>query len=224
MNILAEVTKQHLKKNIPDLHIGDTIRVHQKIRDIDAKGKERERIQIFEGIVIARKHGNGIEGTFTVRKIAAGGIGVERVFPLHSPHIVKIERVKSAKVRRSKLYFLRDFRSSAMRLPKERRNKTVWEEKGAEAEIEALKEEAAEAAVEAAEEKAEEEETEIEKLKESHSAAASASVKTSADRSRDKKTEEADTKAQESKTTEVSADKKSTQTSDTAKEKPETKV
>jgi large subunit ribosomal protein L19 len=156
MNILAEITKSHLKKNVPALKIGDTVRIHQKIRDIDAKGKERERIQIFEGIVIARKHGNGIEGTFTVRKIAAGGIGVERVFPLHSPQIVKIERVKSATVRQSKLYYLRDVKSAAMRLRKETRTPEVWEEKGAEAEIEALKEETAAAAEAAAEEKAEE--------------------------------------------------------------------
>jgi large subunit ribosomal protein L19 len=160
MNILAEVTKKHLKKNVPDLKIGDTIRVHQKIRDIDAKGKDRERIQIFEGIVIARKHGNGIEGTFTVRKIAAGSIGVERVYPLHSPNVVKIERLKSADVNQSKLYYLRDLRASQMRLRKETANKTVWEEKGAEEEIEAIKAETAEAAEEAAEEKADEEVTE----------------------------------------------------------------
>lgn len=156
MNILAEITKSHLKKNAPELQIGDTIRVHQKIKDVDAKGKERERVQIYEGIVIARKHGKGIEGTFTVRKIAVGGIGVERVFPLHSPNIVKIERLKSAKVRRSKLYFLRDVKSAAMRLPKEKQNPMMWEEKGAEAEIEALKEETAHAAAENAEAKEEE--------------------------------------------------------------------
>lgn len=162
MNILNEITKPHLKKNVPDLQIGDTIRVHQKIRDVDAKGKDRERVQVFEGIVIAMKHGKGIEGTFTVRKIGAGSIGVERVFPLHSPNIVKIERVKSATVRRSKLYYLRDVRSAAMKLRKETRSTaTHWEEKGAEAEMEALKEEAAEAAAEAAEEKAEEEGTEV---------------------------------------------------------------
>lgn len=166
MNILTEITKQHLKKNVPDLQIGDTVRVHQKIRDIDAKGKERERIQVFEGIVIARKHGNGIEGTFTVRKIAAGSIGVERVFPLHSPFIVKIERLKSAGVRQSKLYYLRDLKSAAMRLPKEKRNLTVWEEKGAEAEIEAMKEETAEAAAANAEEKAEEAEMTTEQVEE----------------------------------------------------------
>lgn len=157
MNILSEITQSHLKKNVPDLQIGDTIRVHQKIKDVDAKGKDRERIQVYEGIVIARKHGNGIEGTFTVRKIAAGGIGVERVFPLHSPNIVKIERLKSAHVRQSKLYYLRDLKSAAMRLRKETRNPMVWEEKGAEAELEAIKEETAQVAAENAEEKAEEE-------------------------------------------------------------------
>lgn len=157
MNILSEITKQHLKKNAPDLQVGDTVRVHQKIRDVDAKGKDRERIQIFEGIVIAMKHGKGIEGTFTVRKIAAGSIGVERVFPLHSPNVVKVERIKTGHVRQSKLYYLRDLRPSAMRLRKETRDTaTTWEEKGAEAEMEAMKEEAAQAAAENAEEKAEE--------------------------------------------------------------------
>jgi large subunit ribosomal protein L19 len=162
MNILAEITKPHLKKNVPDLQIGDTVRVHQKIKDVDAKGKDRERIQVYEGIVIARKHGNGIEGTFTVRKISVGGIGVERVFPLHSPNIVKIERMKSAKVRQSKLYYLRDVKSAAMRLPKESRNTAVWEEKGAEAEIAAMEAETAQVAAENAEEKAEEEAVETE--------------------------------------------------------------
>lgn len=153
MNILAEITQPYLKKNVPALQVGDTVRVHQKIRDIDAKGRDRERIQIFEGIVISRKHGKGIEGTFTVRKIAAAGIGVERVFPLHSPNIVKIERIKSAKVKQSKLYFLRDLKSAAMRLSRETRQATVWEEKGAEAAMEAMKEEAAVAAAISAEEK-----------------------------------------------------------------------
>lgn len=157
MNILAEITKPHLKKNVPDLQIGDTVRVHQKIKDVDAKGKDRERIQVYEGIVIARKHGAGIEGTFTVRKIAVGGVGVERVFPLHSPNIVKIERLKSAKVRQSKLYYLRDVKSAAMRLPKEHRNAAAWEEKGAEEEIAALEAETAAVAAENAEAKAEEE-------------------------------------------------------------------
>lgn len=157
-NILAEITKPHLKKNAPDLSVGDTVRVHQRIKDVDAKGKERERIQVFEGVVIARKHGAGIEGTFTVRKIAAGGIGVERVYPIHSPNIVKIERLKSSRVRQSKLYYLRHIRSATMRLPKEtRETAAIWEEKGAEEEIEALKQETAEAAEANAEVKAEEE-------------------------------------------------------------------
>lgn len=156
MNILAEITKPHLKKNVPTLQVGDSVKVHQKIRDIDAKGRDRERIQIFEGIVIGRKHGSGIEATFTVRKIAAGNIGVERVFPLHSPNIVKIERLKSAKVHQSKLYYLRDVKSAAMRLPKEQRQAMIWEEPSAAAEIEAIKEEAAEAAEQKAEEQAEE--------------------------------------------------------------------
>lgn len=160
MNLLAQITQPHLKKNVPQMRIGDTVRVHQKIKDVDAKGKDRERIQIYEGIVIARKHGSGIEGTFTVRKIAVGGIGVERVFPLHSPNIVKIEQLKSAKVRQSKLYYLRHVKSAAMRLSKEKRQNVVWEEKGAEAEIAALEAETAQVAADNAEMKAEEESNE----------------------------------------------------------------
>lgn len=151
MNIISEITKSHLKKNVPAVRVGDTVRVHQKVRDIDAKGRERERIQIFEGLVIAKKHGNGIEGTFTVRKIAVGSIGVERVFPLHSPLIVKVERLSTARPRQSKLYYMRGLRKT-VRLPRQRRSYVVWEEKGASEEIEAMKEEAAEAAAEKAEE------------------------------------------------------------------------
>lgn len=78
MNILAQITRPHLKQQPAQLRTGDTVRVHQRIRDIDSKGKERERTQIFEGIVIATNNGSGIEGTFTVRKIAAGSIEIGR--------------------------------------------------------------------------------------------------------------------------------------------------
>ena len=99
--LIKAIEAPHLRKNLPSFRIGDTIRVHQRIRE---GGKER--IQVFEGIVIAQKHGQGMSGTFTVRRIASG-VGVERVFPVHSPMIAKIERMRSAKVRRAKLYFLR---------------------------------------------------------------------------------------------------------------------
>lgn len=153
MNILAQITRPHLKQQPAQLRTGDTVRVHQRIRDIDAKGKERERTQIFEGIVIATNNGRGIEGTFTVRKIAAGSIGVERVYPLHSPMITKIEVVKTARVRQSKLYYLRDLRSSAMRLRKEVRVGTTYQEPVA---VEAAPEATPEVAVEEAAPEAEE--------------------------------------------------------------------
>ncbi len=86
---------------MPDIRPGDIIKVHQKIKEGD-----KERIQVFEGVVIARKHGKGISSMITVRKVV-DQVGVERIFPVHSPSIEKIEVVKSSKVRRSKLYYLR---------------------------------------------------------------------------------------------------------------------
>lgn len=97
-------------KKLPDIRPGDTVRVHQKITE---GGKER--IQVFEGLVLARKHGRGIEGTVTLRRVLQG-IGVERIFPLHSPMIEKIEIVKRAKVRRAKLYYLRDAKGKKAKL------------------------------------------------------------------------------------------------------------
>src|SRR5271154_6516597 len=88
------------EKNMPDIRPGDIVKVHQKIKEGD-----KERIQIFEGVVIARKHGKGISSTITVRKVV-DSVGVERIFPVHSPSLAKIEVVKSSKVRRSKLYYL----------------------------------------------------------------------------------------------------------------------
>ena len=93
--------KIQLKKGLPDIRSGDTVRVHQKIKE-----KDKERIQAFEGIVIARKHGKGVSATITVRKVVSG-IWVEKVFPIHSPTIDKIEVLKRGKVRRAKLYYLR---------------------------------------------------------------------------------------------------------------------
>lgn len=98
--LLEQFNKAQLK-NMPEIRPGDTIRVHQKIKEGD-----KERIQIFEGIVIARKHGKGISATITVRK-TVDGIGVEKIFPIHSPSIDKIEVIKHGKARRAKLYYLR---------------------------------------------------------------------------------------------------------------------
>lgn len=94
-------TAPYIKKN-PDIRAGDTVKVYQKIKEGD-----KERIQIFEGLVLAKKHGKEAGSMLTVRKIAQG-VGVERIFPLHSPLIDKIEIVKRTKVRRAKLYYLRD--------------------------------------------------------------------------------------------------------------------
>ncbi len=101
MNAIEQLTAAQIKENAPQLAIGDTVRVHVKIRE-----GERERIQTFEGTVIA-KNNSGVSETFTVRRVAYG-VGVERVFPVHSPNVDKVELVRKGKVRRSKLYYLRD--------------------------------------------------------------------------------------------------------------------
>lgn len=95
------------KEIYPEVQPGNTVRVHQVIREKNIKGEDKTRIQIFEGIVLARKHGEGVNATITVRKIS-NGIGVEKIFPLHSTNVEKIEVVKHVKVRQSKLYFTRD--------------------------------------------------------------------------------------------------------------------
>lgn len=99
---LIEFNKKQLKADVPDIRSGMQIRVHEKIKEGD-----KDRIQVFEGVVLARKHGKGINATITVRSVVAG-VGVEKVWPLHSPKIAKIEILRTPTVRRSKLYFLRD--------------------------------------------------------------------------------------------------------------------
>ena len=101
MDLIQELNKQTLSAEAPKVRIGDTVRVHVKVKE-----GSRERIQVFEGTVIAKKHG-GINETFTVRRVAHG-CGIERVFPLHSPTVEKVELVRNGKVRRAKLYYLRD--------------------------------------------------------------------------------------------------------------------
>ncbi|MEK7124381.1 MAG: 50S ribosomal protein L19 [Patescibacteria group bacterium] len=125
--------KLNMNAKLPQIHPGDSVKVHQKIKEVetDKKGKGekiKERIQIFEGVVIAAKHGKGISGTITVRKVI-DGVGVERIFPLHSPAISKIEVVKSSKVRRSKLYYLRTARGKKAKLKKKEFAQAIAEEK-----------------------------------------------------------------------------------------------
>jgi len=96
------------KAKYEDLKPGLTIRVYQKIKELNAKGEERERIQYYEGIIIAKRHGREAGATITVRKIS-DGVGVEKIFPLNLPTITKIEIKKQAKVRRAKLYYLRNY-------------------------------------------------------------------------------------------------------------------
>ncbi len=97
--------KTQLKKEVPDIRPGDVVRIHLKLPEKTKKGGEKT--QVFEGLVIARKHGKGINSTFTVRKIS-DGIGVERIFPIFCPSITKIEIIKRSKVRRAKLYYMRE--------------------------------------------------------------------------------------------------------------------
>ena len=101
MNLLQALTSQYMKPELPEMNVGDTVRVHVKIKE-----GARERVQAFEGTIIARKHG-GIEESITVRRLSYG-VGCEKVFPVHSPNIVKVETVRRGKVRRAKLYYLRD--------------------------------------------------------------------------------------------------------------------
>lgn len=101
MDLMQAFTQKHLKAEPPVVAVGDTVRVHIKVKE-----GSRERIQVFEGTVIAKKHG-GLEESFTVRRVSYG-VGVEKVFPIHAPSIEKIETVRHGKVRRAKLYYLRD--------------------------------------------------------------------------------------------------------------------
>ncbi len=113
MDLIKEIEKRILKEDLPQFGPGDTVRVHVKVVE-----GARERTQVFEGVVI-RRHGSGARETFTVRRVSFG-IGVERVFPVHSPSISKIEVTKRGRVRRAKLYYLRSRRGKAARI-KERR-------------------------------------------------------------------------------------------------------
>ncbi len=121
-SLIRGFEKAQLKANVADIRVGETVRVHYKIKE-----GNKERVQIFEGLVVATKGGLTIQGSFTVRKVVSG-VGVERTFPLHSPHIVKIERIKSGKVRQAKLNFVRKHAlSSRFKLRDKGVAGTVWE-------------------------------------------------------------------------------------------------
>lgn len=103
---IQTIKPEQIKNSVPKMKAGYTVRVHQRIKDVSPDGKEKERIQIFEGVVLGTKNGKGITGTVTVRKMSSG-VGVERIFPIHSPNIEKIEVVKDAPIRKAKLYYAR---------------------------------------------------------------------------------------------------------------------
>lgn len=151
-----QILNQFMKKNVPEVKSGDTVRVSIKVKE-----GAKERVQAYEGLVIAVKHGKGLNGTFTVRK-ESYGIGVERIFPLHSPRVIKIERIKQSRVRRAKLYFMRDLTGKNARLKELNRDYKMWEEKDAEEELAKLEAEKAIEAEKHAAEKAKED-TEMEK-------------------------------------------------------------
>ena len=113
MNKLQEVERAYLRTDVPEFRAGDTVKVHVRVSEGD-----KQRIQLFQGVVLGRK-GDGTRESFTVRKIS-GGIGVERVFPLHSPVVDKIEVVRRGRVRRAKLYYLRELRGKAARIEQRR--------------------------------------------------------------------------------------------------------
>ena len=124
-NKLDIFNKTQLKQNIPDIRPGDVVRVHLKLPEKTKAGSQRT--QVFEGLIIARKHGKGPNATFTVRKISLG-VGVERIFPLFCPTIFKIEVVKRSKVRRAKLYYMRERRGKKARMKTKELLGVSWEE------------------------------------------------------------------------------------------------
>jgi large subunit ribosomal protein L19 len=113
MNLIEMLEKEHMRVDLPPFRSGDTVKVHSRIKEGD-----KERIQVFEGVVIRKRKGN-IGATFTVRKISYG-VGVEKIFPVHSPTIDKVEIVSRGKTRRARLYYLRKLRGKAARLKEKR--------------------------------------------------------------------------------------------------------
>jgi len=122
MDLAEPILKTFKKKTLPNIEVGDIVRVHQRIRE-----GNKERIQVFEGVVIAKHRKKSLDATFTVRRIASG-VGVERIYLVHSPNITKIEFKKSSSVRRSKLYYLRELTGKALKLKDKKKAKDSWEE------------------------------------------------------------------------------------------------
>jgi large subunit ribosomal protein L19 len=121
MNVIDDVEQKYLKHKIPDFSPGDTVQVYVRVKEREKesakakdKEKEKERIQIFEGVVLGRR-GRGLQSSFVVRKVSFG-VGVERIFPLHAPTIEKIKLVRQGKVRRAKLYYLREKAGKAAKI------------------------------------------------------------------------------------------------------------
>lgn len=152
MNIAEPILKLFRKPSVPTVEVGDVVRVHQKIKE---GGKER--IQVFEGIVIATHEKDSLDATFTVRKIASG-VGVEKTYLLHSPRITKIEFKRSSNVRRAKLYYLRDLTGKALKMKDRKVAKENWSEllvsPADEAQLEATEADVAEAVAHAEEQQA----------------------------------------------------------------------
>ena len=124
--VIKALDDEQLKSDLPPFDSGDTVRVH--VRVIEG---EKERTQVYEGVVMQRK-GGGINETFTVRKIAVGGVGVERIFPLHSPRIAQIDVVRRGKVRRSRITYLRELQGRAARIQEKRTTTPTQASAGAE--------------------------------------------------------------------------------------------
>jgi len=148
---LQDLTQKFTKKNVPDIRVGDTVRVSFKITE-----GSKTRVQPFEGLVIAAKHGRGLDGSIKVRRVS-GGFGVERTFPLHSPLIVKFEKIKSYSPRQAKLYFVRDLLGKKRQKVVEKKEYEMWEEALGETELAKIEAEKAAAAEAKLAEKAEKE-------------------------------------------------------------------
>lgn len=141
---LALISRSSTRIDLPDFKVGQTVRIHQKIKE-----GEKTRLQAFEGIIIKARQGSGINATITVRKIV-DGVGVERVFPIHSPLIAKVEITREARVRRSKLYFLRDRSGKSARMKTTMLEGQVYEPKAYVEDVPAVAEEVAAPIVEEA--------------------------------------------------------------------------